>query len=324
MELVTDKALIDRYERVVIGAFREGSKRLIRDVSGSRFTERGCTIYWDRSTGIWAHFRKRPNKYWCPFGIDDPTNRKNIANTVQINPSRVGHKGTGGAFIRDVQSGAVYLAHSGRIGGESVGKTDVFLKYFDTENIRVGRSIKRYILISQINDPNLRGRIADFVRAAATFKRRGKIVPHGEARTPQELTGDEYAGEIMYARKGYVSTVRRHGRVFKHLKRELAKRGVTKLKRDTNRDLYLDGNGRNVLFEIKTDSTYGLYTAVGQLMLLGRAVTHSAKCFLVAPPISDENRRRLQSLRIGFIEYEERGEAIRFTGLEQACRACGV
>lgn len=79
MELVTDRALVDRYEAVVASSFRQRSRRLTRTVAGSRFSQR-CVIDWDSENVVWAHFHRQPKKYWNAFGVDNPSQRKTIVN----------------------------------------------------------------------------------------------------------------------------------------------------------------------------------------------------------------------------------------------------
>jgi hypothetical protein len=284
-------------------------------------------IDWDPENVVWAHFHRQPEKYWNAFGVDDPSQRKTIVNSVQINPSRQAHLSTGGAFISDEASDTVFIAHSGRIGGESVGQGDRFLtyfdRYFDIVDVHTRRGIKRYILVAEIWDRNLNGLIADFVRACAAFKTAGRTYRGTAIRKARELASDEYAGTIIYTRKGAVKTIRRHGVIFKALKQQLEKNGIRNLKRDMRRDLYLSQGGRNVLFEIKTDVNYSLYTAVGQLMIHGKGMSKSARCFLVSPDIPSGYAGRLRSLGIGLVTFTEKGRSISFQGLKAACRACG-
>lgn len=323
MEIVTDRADIDRYQAVLEKNFKRGTSTFTRTVKGANLTWR-CKIQWDSRNGVWAHFLRRKSKFWNPFGLDDPRkarHSKDVRNVVQINPSRLGHFNTGGALVVDREAGVVFLAHSGRIGGESVGSTDAFIRTFDTVILTARKKQKAYTIISDIEDPQLNERIAAFVTATAAFKsKRGVKGGSGSTRT---LTGDEYAGKIRYRRRGYVASVRLHGRVQQYLRRALATMGIAGLQRDVNRDLYVKRDGLDVLFEIKTGATpYDVYTAVGQLMIHGSG--NATSRILVAPRLPASMSEKIRSLGIGTIAYREVGKSIEFEGLDIVRKGRGL
>ena len=326
MEIVTDSASVDRYQRVFKKNFVRSASGYQRTVQAARLTYE-CRVYWDRRNRVWAHFGMSGNRthYWNPFGSDNPEepgHSKYVTNIVQLNPSRVGHFNTGGAFVRDVESEAVFIAHSGRIGGESVGSGEEFLRAFDAVLIKAGKTEKAYTIVADLEDPRLNERIAAFVESCAIFK--GKKSTAGPSRKPTPLTSDEYAGKIQYHRAGYVATVRLHGRVYVALKRELTKLGVTGLRRDVNRDLFLERDGKYVLFEIKTGAApYDIYTAVGQLMLHGLGPKGRCSRILVVPSVPQTYVEKLQALGISTITYRDGGKPISFVGISNARKACG-
>lgn len=317
MEIITERAEVDRCQAVLEKSFKRGTSTFTRVVQGANLSER-CRIHWDPRNGVWAHFRLTNTRFWNPFGLDDPESpghTKYVSNVVQINPSRLGNFNTGGAFVSDSEAAVVYLAHCGKIGGESVGQTENFISTFDTVRLKAGRTAKPYTIIADIEDPQLNRRIAAFVAAAASFKTgQGKMKASTKSAKP--LSGEEYAGKIRYRRGGYVSTVRLHGRVYRYLKSALEKLGVSGLQRDVNRDLYLRKGGRYVLFEIKTgDSPYDVYTAVGQLLLHGDGAKSTSRV-LVAPSVSSHFSDKLRALGISTITYRDDGKTIAFDGLD--------
>lgn len=326
MELVREKSRVDQYQAILKRNFIRNATKLVRTVTGANLTHR-CAIHWDKENRVWAHLDAgAETHFWNPFGVDDPHGKQNVVNIVQINPSRAGHLNTGGAFLWDAASECVFLAHSGKLGGKSVGQGEQFLTNLETVDVVVGKTTKRYTIVAEIDDPTLNARIADFVAVAASFKtaNNGEPSRKGKAAAP-ELSGDEYAGKIVYRRHGYVATTRLHGRIFKELKRELLLRGLHDLVHDQNRDLFYSRNRLNVLFEIKTDAgLHQIYTAVGQLMIHGQAATVPFACFLVAPPLRRSLAEKLSALRIGIITYRDTGKSISFSNLAEACKACGV
>jgi hypothetical protein len=324
MEILTEKADVDRCERTLEQHFKRGAAPFMRTVQAANLSFR-CKVHWDAANGVWAHFRPNETLFWNAFGLDDPEesgHSKYVRNIVQINPSRVGHFNTGGAFVHDPEADAVYIAHSGKLGGESVGLTESFIATFDTVLLTAGKQEKPYTIIADIEDPRLNERIAAFVAAAAAFKSQtGSKAKTSKKSKP--LDGEEYAGKIRYRRGGYVATVRRHGRVYASLKRALNKLGIDGLQRDVNRDLFFKGDDRYVLFEIKTDaSPYSVYTAVGQLMLHGDGVTSRVSRIFVAPEQPTQFADGLKSLGISTITYRDDGKKIVFDGLDVARKAC--
>lgn len=317
MEIITERADVDRCQAVLEKSFKRGTSTFTRVLHAANLSER-CRIHWDPRNGVWAHFRLTNSRFWNPFGLDDPESpghTKYVSNVVQINPSRVGHFNTGGAFVRDSEADVVYLAHCGKIGGESVGQTENFISTFDTIHLKAGKVAKPYMIIADIQDPQLNERIAAFVAAAAAFKA-GPGKMDASTKSAKPLAGDEYAGKIRYRRGGYVSTVRLHGRVYRSLKCALEKLGMSGLQRDINRDLYLRSDGRYVLFEIKTgDSPFEVYTAVGQLMLHGDGSKGTSR-ILVAPSVSSHFSDKLRALGISTITYRDDGKTITFDGLD--------
>jgi hypothetical protein len=321
MELIRDMDLVDQYQTLLKANFTSSAKELTRTIVAANLTVRRV-IHWDEENHVWGHFGKGGgNRFWNPFGVDDARVKERVVNSVQINPSRLGHMNTGGAFLSDPASESVFLAHSGRLGGRSSGQGTSFLTQFETITVNIGESKKPYTIIGEINDASLNARIADFVAAAAAFKSsKAKKANTKKAKSNPEKPGnDEYAGTLAYRRKGYVETVRLHGRVFKALKDALRLRGVT-ASRDVYRDLFYTKNGRQVLFEIKTSTTpQHIYTAVGQLMMHGIAKTQSASCFVVLPAIPGTHAKKLRTLGIGVISYRETSKGLVFNVLVEAC-----
>jgi hypothetical protein len=325
LALITDTRDVDRYQRTLKANFERGTVSYRRTVQAAKLTY-PCSIHWDQKNGLWAHFGATGGtRFWNAFGIDDPQeHKKYVRNVVQVNPSRTGHLGTGGAFVRDPESDSTFLAHSGRIGGESIGQTSEFLRRFEIVTVNARDKARPYTIIAEIEDPSLNARLAEFVRTCAAFKDGKKVTKKTGRSSLAVLSGDEYAGKIAYERRGYVATTRLHGRVFKALKRQLRERGIDGLLRDENRDLFFLNDGRYVLFEIKTGAApYDIYTAVGQLMLHGEPDKRGSVCFLVAPSLPTAFANRLRALGIRIISYRDAGEKIRFVGIDDACRACG-
>ncbi len=127
--------------------------------------------------GIWVLLRPESikNRYWCAFGVDDPYPASLLSITCEINPPKEGiDRRCAGLFVRD-ESGEVFLAHSGKVGGgrAGIGK-GAFLEYWGNDDILSvlfpDSEECDYIVLGRIADPNLRRRLADFVHSVAEFK----------------------------------------------------------------------------------------------------------------------------------------------------------
>src|SRR5437867_1488924 len=92
-----------------------------------------ATVNWRPQERIWAHYNPSsiPNRYWCCYGVEDPSGRELLEITAEINPPREGvDRRIRGAFVRDL-NGRVYLVHSGGVGGgrKGIGK-GAFAKFY--------------------------------------------------------------------------------------------------------------------------------------------------------------------------------------------------
>ena len=76
-----------------------------------------CSVYWRPDEGIWGVFENysHTKRFWICWGVRHPLDSCVI--TVETNPPVEGfNRRCSGAFLRDGE-GAVYLGHSGRVGG---------------------------------------------------------------------------------------------------------------------------------------------------------------------------------------------------------------
>jgi hypothetical protein len=139
-----------------------------------------CQVNWNPSERFWCYFGDVPNKrYWCPFGIDDPTpGEKTLRITVEINSPLEGVDArVAGAFARST-SGRIYVVHNGAMGG---GKSGIsrsgfirFCEHDDQLSHRINEvqwvRHSRTFVIGGLEDPDLPGRVGEFVRAVARYK----------------------------------------------------------------------------------------------------------------------------------------------------------
>lgn len=174
-------AIIEHHE------IEEAFRRLEHCVSenGERFEGvigyQGATetanVWWHKKLQIWVWLQPDhiENRFCCSFGVEDPHVEHNLSVVCEFNPPRKGfNRRCAGLFVKD-DSGNVFLAHSGRVGGgrRGIGK-ESFLKYRGRGGIQAvvfpdGKELD-YIILGRVNDPALRDKLAEFVRLVAKFK----------------------------------------------------------------------------------------------------------------------------------------------------------
>jgi hypothetical protein len=270
------------------------------------------------------------NRYWCVFGTTDPADAKNLSMTCQINPPTEGViKSVAGMFAIG-QRGQVFLTHSGKVGGgrRGVGQTS-FLDQFRgrdgmTDVQMPDGSLRLMIVVGRLDDPAFTKQVGHFVHEVERVKRLLTAAPvkaAGKPKVPRPSFSPEFAGKRQsYHHEGAVEADARHGLVVGEMARFLRERQISH-GNDRNRDLYvLDMRGRvTILFEAKTavDST-SIYTAVGQLMLNGKAEATDPRRVLVVPAHPDQRTgNALDALGIDVVTYRWLDDTPVFTGLQK-------
>ena len=298
-----------------------GGARIRRTV-GFRGGAVETEVTWHGSAGIWTLLDpdEAKNRFWCCFGVQNPKEVKSLDIAVEVNPRL---KGTdlrvAGAFARDVR-GIVHLCHNGKIGGgkRGVGKRALFNHYRGEWAEMVYRDrIVDVVDLGSICDPRLPGRLGWFAREILRVK--GVIAStSGGLDTSVVLPGGLLANgspgfvpEFSGVRKRYslqhvVEAKADHGTVVDALAASVEKLGHRPYN-DRARDLFTldERNDVAMLFEVKTDVTSNsIYTAVGQLLLNGRAANSGTRMILVVPgrPVP-ETHEALNSIGIDVLAY---------------------
>ena len=147
-------------------------------VIGSQSGSETVQLTWHAEQKLWIFLepKRQDNRFWCTFGMDDPTTDAAVSMTCEINPPRSGfNRLCAGLFIVD-STDTVYLAHSGKIGGgrAGVGKTAFMNSRNKNDIVPVQFPDKKeadYIVIGGISDGDFLAELAAFVHAVAEFKR---------------------------------------------------------------------------------------------------------------------------------------------------------
>ncbi len=280
-------------------------------------------VYTGGVEDLWAAFsppeqEDSTKRYWNGFGVfREGAGAQNI--TVEINIAlHVNTARVAGYFAQEPVSGAIYLMHSGKIGGGrlGVGKS-AFLAWSKSELVGTADGegdVRGGIVIGRIDDPDLAGRIWRFVQLVAAFK---AAAVAGELETNEfrakveayDRYRKEFSGRKRGARAGgAVDYLSYHGDVVQALYEERASklRNGEEVANNGLIDLFVKERGRiTEVYEVKTTTErQAMYTAIGQLLTHG---AHSNKRFIVLPagePIASDFSAALNLHEIAVRRFE--------------------
>jgi hypothetical protein len=302
---VGDPRRIDRAIRRLQGALKGVPAR------GVRLTWRGgelrTTIHWVRDDAFWWAFEPRTARQALLLGHapDAPTRRESI--TCEINLPRVADRKVAGIIAAD-DAGALYLAHSGRMGGTRLGQRKSGFREFLADG--VWRRLtwpdgeETEALIVPLDSPRLTRLLGQFVDAVRHFKA-------GDA--PSARTG--LCVEPALVDSASAACDRRL--VDGALHEELARRGLF----GGADDLFsLRGERPQPLFALVADGgPEELVMAVGSLSLASARGGPDVRPILVAPAsLSDRDDAALQALPFACVRFRWRGARAVFEGLDDA------
>lgn len=176
------KAIVQR-EKVRI-AFEQFENKLNRGrqynrILGYQGGSGWYPIRWHAKYGFWHCFEMdedNSNRYWCAYGLDDPTLNQCLNITCEINIPFEGIRKDIAASFGRRNNGKMYLCHNGKIGGSRKGfKKSAFWTHFGERNAAtitysdITDNEAKYV-VSCIDDPNLMKNIADFINEIAILK----------------------------------------------------------------------------------------------------------------------------------------------------------
>jgi hypothetical protein len=172
LSALTDRAEIASSWGVLAQMFRAGAV-IMRLELGFHGGALEADVFWHPEYQIWAATQELDNRYWCGFGLEPPGQLMGIACEINI-PYEGINRRVAGALGR-TESQAVYLLHSGKVGGgkPGIGKS-AFLAYYGRRPLAAvewpdGQRTQA-VPIGQLDDPQLLSKISDFVRLVLAFK----------------------------------------------------------------------------------------------------------------------------------------------------------
>jgi len=300
---------------------RDFTKRVVRNIGFPGGTVFDAKVFTNGEYWFWSkdsHDQETHPKRLNWLGVYKE--RAGLEISVEINSPYEGRDDSiAGFFARDSESGAVYLFHSGRIGGgtKGVGKT-AFLAWTEQRPVRIldseGKS--RYgVLVMPVDGKAATRPMLRYVQSIADFKsavRSGAVKPAILARKEQELQEyySESSGRRMGIRSSEIDYVSRHGDVVDALNewRQQAKlQKGARIVKNVLIDLGVRRTSELVeLYEVKTStSRSAVYGAIGQLLV--HSVAERCQRFIVLPyrdGLANDLKKALQRLSINIIWYE--------------------
>lgn len=301
---------------------REFNRKVIKNIGypgGTTFDAKVSTNgkYWYWSEDHDGKDKANPRRLnWFGLFRED----SDLQISVEINTPYEGRNGQiAGFFARDNETGAIYLLHSGRVGGgtEGVGKA-TFLAWSEQALINVVDSsgdIRDGVLVMPIEGIAATRSAIRYVDTIAHFQ---QAVRAGETSTPEfkdkQKEYEDYYSESRGQRKGKRATeidyLSRHGDVVDALKDWRNKRPFpkgTKIVKNTFIDLGVaEGQKLIEVYEVKTSTTRtNLYSAIGQLLVHG--VDNDCQRVMVLPqkdPIPTTLTNALHRLGITLLKFK--------------------
>ncbi len=284
---------------------------------GVRLTWRGgelrTTIHWARDDAYWWAFEPRQagttprDALLLGHAPDAPTKRESI--TCEINLPRTAADRKVAGIIAADDRGALYLCHSGRMGGSRPGQRKSGFREFLADG--VWRKLAwpdgeetEALVIAPLDSPRLTRLLGQFVDAVRRFK---------AGEPPTARTG--LCVEPSIADSANAACDRRLVDVALH--EELAKRGLF----GGAEDLFsLRGERPQPLFALVADGgPEELAMAVGSLSLASARGGPDVRAILVAPAaLADPDSDALQALPFAFVRFRWRGARAVFDGLDDA------
>ncbi len=307
LQVVGEPKRIDRALKRLQGALKGVPAR------GVRLTWRGgelrTTIRWAPDDGFWWAFEPRKERDALLLGHapDAPTKRESI--TCEINLPREGADRKLAGIIAADANGALYLAHSGRMGGARAGQRKSAFREFAADG--VWRQLRwpdgtetEALIVAPLDSTRLTRLLGRFVDSVRRFKA-GDPAAEYNGLCVQSSPSDSAASACD---RSLVDTA---------LHEELAKRGLF----GGTHDLFsLRGERPQPLFAlVADDAPEELARAVGSLSLASARSGREIRPILIAPAaLADGDSAALDALPFACVRYRWRGARAIFDGLDDA------
>ena len=286
---------------------------------GVRLTWRGgelhTTIRWMRDEGFWWALEARAGRSGAAdrYGLllghapDPPARRESV--TCEINLLRAGADRRLAGVIASDDAGALYLVHSGRIGGLRQGRRKADFRTFLSDGVWCplawpdGKETEA-LVVAPLDSPRFARLLGRFVRSVRSFKAGETLATRPDLCVPSATTDSARAACDRQLVDGA-------------LHEELAKRGLF----GGTADLFtLRGELPRPLFALVADGRPDeLAQAVGSLSLAAARGDGRLRPILIAPAaLIDCHDAALQALPFACVRYRWRGARAVFDNLDAA------
>jgi hypothetical protein len=306
LQVVGEPRRIDRALKRLQGALKGVPAR------GVRLTWRGgelrTTIRWAADDAFWWAFEPRKERDALLLGHapDAPAKRESI--TCELNLPRAGADRKVAGIIAADEDGALYLAHSGRMGGARAGQRKSAFREFAAD--AVWRQLRwpdgeesEALIVAPLDSARLTRLLGRFVDRVRRFKA-GDPAPDDTGLCVQASPSDRPSAACD---RSLVDSA---------LHEELAKRGLF----GGATDLFsLRGERPQPLFAlVADDAPEELARAVGSLSLASARSGPDIRPILIAPAALAGEDAALDSLPFACVRYRWRGARAVFDGLDDA------
>jgi len=313
----------DQFDAVI--AWRPESKRAL--------------VNWSEDMKMWWYSERGENRWWNSFGLQKPASGDistlRIGCEINIPYSGIDRRIAGVVLLGPDDE--YFIGHRGnRFGGGRRGLTKaLFWTHYSSDPVDVvddehqgtNERVSSVALVARLGDSNFPDQLSSFVRWLHDLKAGALSQENAENGTEDHAFAPEFEGQRNPGgRAGYVANVN-HGRIVRHLYEQLGLHfDAYSLFNNRNLDLGVrDGETIKWLFEVKTEpSLSSVYTAIGQLKYYatGRRAPADAKLVAVLPSsIHDEVMRRIESLGIGVMRFDDDASGVHFHELDRVLQS---
>lgn len=257
------------------------------------------------------------------FGRGQPGESGQLNIDVQFNLAKGEfRRSTGGAFLRDIHSGAIVLAHRGIVtkGRARVMKATLYEELAGSiQQVQTSHGLVEYLLIGELESPSLLHDLQVFAsELRLAVQRLDERTSESTAATPTSTTNgespysdyfDEFAGTRKVGARDEAIADCYHGHVVRALRDAFAP--LHTIKKNRAIDLLVLPPKRAILFEVKTSAdTQSIFTGVGQLCVHSHALHPHLKgrrvervLVLPTPPGTEMTRILTNELEIQVLTY---------------------
>lgn len=328
---IISAAEIRQARKTLLATLRRGCRPYRRWI-GWRGGSGEYDVEWNPHDGFW--FQANPSPYYGRwiiwFGNDDPISARMLNIVCEVNPPDDGiNRQCAGLFVSETDS-AVYLTHSGKIGGgrKGIGKS-AFLSHYRGARESVSwpdGNETEVIVIGRIDGERFAAQVANFIHEVQRFKTAaagGGESPKSAEQLSAPPAAPQFNQEFSGQRRGYrvrseIESRCDHGLIVNALAKTLQAIGLA-VANDQNHDLYvLARNGHmKTLFEAKTDvTTSTIYQAIGQLLYHYATQSPPPSPVMVLPAAPDATTKRvLDRLQIKVLVFGWQGQQPVFRNL---------